>query len=69
MPSARVIVIVLAALLAGVAAAAAAVILVGGDDSRSAETAATDAIQPLSGPEVRMTSPVVFIGSIDYPWP
>jgi diaminopimelate epimerase len=23
----------------------------------------------LSGPEVRMTSPVVFIGSIDYPWP
>jgi diaminopimelate epimerase len=23
----------------------------------------------LSGPEVRMTSPVVFIGSIEYPWP
>ena len=64
MPSARVIVIVLAALLAGVAAAAAAVMLVGGDDSRSAETAATDASQPLSGPEVRFSGADVTTGAV-----
>jgi len=63
-PSARVIVIVLAALLAGVAAAAAAVMLVGGDDSRSAETAATDASQPLSGPEVRFSGADVTTGAV-----
>ena len=64
MPSARVIVIVLAALLAGGGAAAAAVMLVGDDDSRSAETAATDESQPLSGPEVRFTGADVSTGAV-----
>ena len=64
MPSARVIVIALAALLAGVAAAAAAVLLVGGDDSRSAETVATDASEPLSGPEVRFSGTDVTTGAV-----
>jgi thiol-disulfide isomerase/thioredoxin len=59
-----VIVIVLAALLAGVAAAAAAVMLVGGDDSRSARTAAKDASQPLSGPEVRFSGADVTTGAV-----
>jgi len=63
-PSARVIVIVLAALLAGVAAAAAAVMLVGGDNSRSAETEATDASQPLSGAEVRFSGADVTTGAV-----
>ena len=62
MSSARVTVIVLAALLAGAAAAAAAVMLVGDDDGRAPEIAATDASEPLSGPEVRFSGSDVTTG-------
>ena len=58
------IVIVLAALLAGVAAAAAAVMLVGEDDGRAPETAAPDATEPLSGPEVRFSGSDVTTGAM-----
>ncbi len=58
------IVIALAALLAGVAAAAAAVMLVGNEDGRAHETAATDASEPLSGPEVRFSGADATTGAV-----
>jgi cytochrome c biogenesis protein CcmG/thiol:disulfide interchange protein DsbE len=62
-PSARRIVIALAALLAGVAAAAIAVMLLG-DDGHAAETTATEASEPLSGPEVRFSGTDVTTGAV-----
>jgi thiol-disulfide isomerase/thioredoxin len=63
-PSTRRIVIALAAVLAGVAAAAIAVMLVGHDDGHAAETPATEANEPLSGPEVRFSGSDVTTGAM-----
>lgn len=64
MPSTRRIVIALAALLVGVAAAAIAVMLVGNEDGHATDSTATEAGEPLSGPEVRFSGTDVTTGAV-----
>ena len=64
MRSTRIVLLTALALLVGVAAAAGAVALVGDDGQRAADTTATGASEPLSGPEVGFSGTDITTGAV-----